>query len=142
MSESTLGIIRILAGLIVLLLIQPPLSRLKSPLWGAIVPLVIVAAGVYAFGVAKLPLTAASSSWCCSCGRCWTGGGYGRSTTPSRPLETGRHRDRDSSHRMTAMGAIFRAKKIFHFPLDSHTVSGLILSLSSEIRTSTEVPLC
>ncbi len=57
MSESTLGIIRILAGLIVLLLIQPPLSRLKSPLWGAIVPLVIVAAGVYAFGVAKLPLT-------------------------------------------------------------------------------------
>lgn len=55
MSESTLGIIRILAGLIVLLLIQPPLSRLKSPLWGAIVPLVIVAAGVYAFGVAKLP---------------------------------------------------------------------------------------
>ena len=36
MSESTLGIIRILAGLIVLLLIQPPLSRLKSPLWGAI----------------------------------------------------------------------------------------------------------
>ena len=57
MSESTLGIIRFLAGLIVLLLIQPPLSRLKSPLWGAIVPLVIVAAGVYAFGVAKLPLT-------------------------------------------------------------------------------------
>lgn len=60
MSESTLGIIRILAGLIVLLLIQPPLSRLKSPLWGAIVPLVIVAAGVYAFGVAKLPLTLSS----------------------------------------------------------------------------------
>ena len=44
-------------GIDLLLLIQPPLSRLKSPLWGAIVPLVIVAAGVYAFGVAKLPLT-------------------------------------------------------------------------------------
>lgn len=44
-------------GIDLLLLIQPPLSWLKSPLWGAIVPLVIVAAGVYAFGVAKLPLT-------------------------------------------------------------------------------------
>lgn len=60
MSNSTLGIIRILAGLIVLLLIQPYLSRLKSPAWGAIVPLVIVGAGVYAFGVAKLPLTFSS----------------------------------------------------------------------------------
>ena len=126
MSESTLGIIRILAGLIVLLLIQPPLSRLKSPLWGAIVPLVIVAAGVYAFGVAKLPLT--FSGVIVLVLLLWT------------LLDW--HRDRDSSHRMTAMGAIFRAKKIFHFPLDSHTVSGLILSLSSEIRTSTEVPLC
>lgn len=44
-------------GIDLLLLIQPPLSWLKSPLWGTIVPLVIVAAGVYAFGVAKLPLT-------------------------------------------------------------------------------------
>lgn len=31
MSESTLGIIRVLAGLVVLLFIQPLLSRLKSP---------------------------------------------------------------------------------------------------------------
>lgn len=60
MSESTLGIIRVLAGLIVLLLIQPPLSRLKSPIWGGIIPLVILAAGVYAFGVAKMPLTLSS----------------------------------------------------------------------------------
>ena len=60
MSDSTLGIIRILAGLIVLLLIQPYLSRLKSPVWGAIVPLVILGAGVYAFGVAKIPLTFSS----------------------------------------------------------------------------------
>ena len=56
MSESTLGIIRILAGLIVLLLIQPPLSRLKSPLWGAIVPLVIVAGrGVRLWGGETAP---------------------------------------------------------------------------------------
>ena len=60
MSESTLGIIRILAGLVVLLFIQPPLSRLKSPVWGAIVPLVIVGAGAYAFGVAKVPLNFSS----------------------------------------------------------------------------------
>lgn len=60
MSDSTLGIIRILAGLIVLLLIQPYLSRLKSPVWGCIIPVVILAVSVYAVVVLQTPVTTSS----------------------------------------------------------------------------------
>lgn len=57
MSESAMGSIQILAGLVVLLVAQPMLSKLKSPLWGAIIPLFILCVGIYAFVVAKISVT-------------------------------------------------------------------------------------
>lgn len=60
MSESALGIIRVLAGLIVLLVAQPVLSKLKSPFWGAIIPALILGIGIFVFAVAKVPVTVSS----------------------------------------------------------------------------------
>lgn len=60
MSESALGIIRVLAGLVVLLVAQPILSKLKSPLWGAIIPALILGMGIFVFAVAKVPVTLGS----------------------------------------------------------------------------------